>query len=32
MTDPYSVPEGSAQDFQGGRLVLNLATGQVTRG
>jgi uncharacterized protein with LGFP repeats len=31
-TDQYPVTNGTAQDFQGGRLVLNSSTGQVSRG
>ncbi|MCZ2806481.1 hypothetical protein O2W18_15330 [Modestobacter sp. VKM Ac-2983] len=31
-SEAYAVPGGTAQDFQGGKLVLDQATGTVTRG
>jgi uncharacterized protein with LGFP repeats len=30
-SDAYAVPEGTAQDFQGGRLTHDSGTGQITR-
>jgi uncharacterized protein with LGFP repeats len=30
-SDPYAVPSGTAQDFQGGKLTLDSSTGTVTR-
>jgi uncharacterized protein with LGFP repeats len=32
VTDTYAVAGGTAQDFEGGRLVLNQSTGRVTQG